>query len=88
MPQRLEEVLDDLRLGRLGPDVRDPLRTAAVAQLGRRLQTALLSGSLILGGAGLLALHRDTYGLTLLGLSAIPIIAYQLSELWRMLRRR
>lgn len=55
VPQQLEEVLDDLRLGRLRVNTQDNLHVAAVERHGRRLFTAVVSAALLISGAWLAA---------------------------------
>lgn len=86
VPQQLEEVLDDLRLGRTVIEVRDAARTRATADLGAKILVGLLSSSLLLSGAILASSGEKTWGLSLLGLSILPLAGHTLGSFWRSLR--
>lgn len=88
VPQQVEEVLDDLRLGRLNVQSLDPQRAAATDKLGRRLLTGALSASCILGGSLLVAAQKDNLGYVLFGCAAVIILYHSLHEFWRMIRAR
>ncbi len=55
MPQQMREILDDLRLGRLTLQTKDPALPAALERLGRSLFGAVVVGSFVISGAWLLA---------------------------------
>ena len=84
MPMQLREVLDDLRLGRLGIRVSDPERTRAVDSLGRRLYAALIVASLLLSASVLL--HGETHdvlGIVMLALAGVLWVGHALRDLRR-----
>ena len=88
MPQQLQEVLDDLRLGRLKLVTVDPGTVTAADRLGRRVFSALVSAALVLGGAWLLGSGRDVVGYVLIALAALLLAAHVLVDAGRSLRRR
>jgi len=88
VPQQVEEVLDDLRVGRLSIQTSDREKTTATDKLGRRLLTGALASSQILGGALLLAVHRDTAGYILFGTATLTMGFHSLLEFARLLRQR
>ncbi len=65
LPRQLEEVLDELRLGRLSVRTEDPGLHAAVDRTGRRLFVGLLSSALVLSGAWLLSRGKGQAGTAL-----------------------
>jgi ubiquinone biosynthesis protein len=85
MPQQLREILDDLRLGRLSMQTRDPTLPATVDRLGRRLFTGLVVVAFVVAGTWLIR-GRDerTLGLVLLGFG----VAMMLGHLARAVLRK
>ena len=55
MPQQMREILDDLRLGRLTLQTKDPALPAALDRLGRSLHGAVVVAAFVISGAWLLA---------------------------------
>lgn len=88
VPQQVEEVLDDLRVGRLSIQTSDKEKASVTGQLGRRLLTGALASSQILGAAILLASHRDTHAYVLLGTTCGTLALHAFLELWRGIRQR
>jgi ubiquinone biosynthesis protein len=75
-PGRADDILEDLRHGRMSVEVRQPNLTRAAERFGRRLFHGLLAGSLTLGGSVLLAHdHRMEGGLMLGGAAAWVVFA-------------
>ena len=66
MPQQLQEVLDDLRLGRLKIHTTDAGRAKAADRLGRRLFSAIIAAALLLAGSWLVASAREIAGYLLI----------------------
>lgn len=58
MPVQVQEILDDLRHGRLRLRSQDPDHTRALDHFGRRVRATLCSVALLLGGVGLLMSGR------------------------------
>jgi ubiquinone biosynthesis protein len=88
VPQQLHEVLDDLRLGRLSIRVEDIRAQRAADRLGRRIYSALVSASLILGSTWLLTAGQEREGYALLGLAAGWLIVHAIGDTYRALRRK
>lgn len=88
VPQQLEEVLDDLRLGRLTVQTESRHAVSATEHLGRRVLTGLLVCGQLVAAALLLPTPAASYGLILLGTAALTVASHGLRELWFLLRRR
>ncbi len=86
MPQQIGEVLEDLRLGRLELKLDDRAIAPAADRLGRRLYSALLASSLLLGGAWLVAADSPIVGGVLLGLGVLLVGLHVLLDVVRALR--
>jgi ubiquinone biosynthesis protein len=86
VPQQVEEVLDDLRFGRLTIKSEDPSQTLATDRLGGRLMTGALASALIVGGALLVSNNKNTVGFTLLGLAGGILFLHAVQRLWHMIR--
>ncbi|HET6334032.1 MAG TPA: AarF/UbiB family protein [Polyangiales bacterium] len=70
-PARAEDILEDLRQGRMSIDVRQPSLMRATERLGRRIYSGLVVASLILTGGLLLAHNHPGYGNALLAIAAV-----------------
>lgn len=88
LPQRIEEVLDDLRFGRLQVSAVDADKTQAIERLGRRMITGCVAAALILGSTVLLATGKETPGYSLLAFAVLMLGAHSIAEFARGLRRR
>lgn len=88
VPQQLEEVLDDLRLGRLSLQVEDRRNIAAVDRFSRRSTVAVLVAAEILAGAVLVSSGENTLGYGLLALAFITLATHTVFEAWRIFRQR
>lgn len=88
VPQQVEEVLDDLRFGRLVVNAHDRPRTLALERIGRRILASVLVGTQILGASALLAADRDRAGYILFSTAALTLISHAMVELMRGLRAR
>jgi ubiquinone biosynthesis protein len=69
-PARADEILEDLRTGRMSMEVRQPTVQHAGERLGRRIFTGMVVSSLILSGSMLVAREQQLLGVSLLGLAA------------------
>lgn len=76
VPFQLQEVLNDLRLGRLAIRTDSPTGYLATERLSRRLFTALVFSSLLLGSSWLITSGFDTLGATLLGLALAILVGH------------
>jgi ubiquinone biosynthesis protein len=88
VPQQLEEVLDDLRYGRLQVNSIDPAQTAALDRFGRRTSTGIFAAAQVLGGCLLLAVQRDNVAYVIFIAAALTLLSHNLMELLRGLRSR
>jgi ubiquinone biosynthesis protein len=88
VPQQLQQVLEDLRLGRLSIRVEDVRAQGAADRLGRRVYSALVSASLILGGTWLLTARLKRDGVALLALAALWLLVHAAGDAYRALRRK
>lgn len=87
VPQQLQEVLDDLRLGRLEVKTLDPVQGAAADKLGRRVFAAVVGGSFVMGGAWVLASGREEVGYVLIVLGVLVLVGHTLMEAGRWIGR-
>ncbi len=88
MPQQLQEVLDDLRLGRLSLRTVDPEASASAERLGRRLHSAIVASAFTLSGAWLVAARHELPGAAMIGVALVLLIAHAAASAYRDLRRR
>jgi ubiquinone biosynthesis protein len=88
MPQQLQEVLDDLRLGRLSLRTVDAETANATERLGRRLHSAIVAAAFTLSGAWLIAARHELPGAVLIGLAIVVLLAHGAASAYRDLRRR
>jgi ubiquinone biosynthesis protein len=68
-PARADDILEDLRQGRMSAVVRQPTLARATDRLGRRIAHALLSAALVIGGCVLWSNAYPREGLALVGLA-------------------
>jgi len=88
VPQQIEEVLEDLRLGRLTVRTKDIDASQATSQIGRRLLAGGVASSLIVGATILLAAGRDSLAYGFLGVSILTLGFHGVGEFWRTVRKR
>ena len=86
MPQQMQEVLDDLRLGRLEIRTLDPNSPKSADRLGRRVFSAVTGAALLISGAWLAASGRDIVGYVLIGAAALLLIGHVLADAGRAFR--
>ena len=87
LPRQLEEVLDDLRLGRLSVRTEDPGLHAAVDRTGRRIFVGLFSSALVLSGAWLLSRGYEQAGSALFVACGLLVACLGVTEALFGLRR-
>jgi ubiquinone biosynthesis protein len=88
LPQQLEEVLDDLRLGRLRLRSEDPGLKDAADRLGRRLFAALVVAGLLVAGAWILSSGKHgTLGTLLIVLAAALLFLHSVLDVYRGFRQ-
>jgi ubiquinone biosynthesis protein len=89
MPQQMREILDDLRLGRLVLQTRDPELPQIVDRLGRRLFAGFVVGAFIVSGTWMTAAgHHDVLGIVLLVFGVLVMLGHTALDLLGRLRRR
>ena len=82
MPERLDEILEDLRRGELTMAVRNDLSATTTDRLGRRLFGGLAVAGLLFGGANIVASGRaDVVGYVMIG-TACTWIGTHLLRRW------
>jgi|SRR6478736_1397548 len=86
VPQQLEEVLDDLRLGRLSLRLKSDAMATAVADLGRKVLTSGLALGFLLSGAIVYSAGSPRFGIGLMLAATVPLGLQLLGGLWRAFR--
>ena len=76
LPQQLQDVLEDLRMGRLQVRTDDPEAGRASDRLGRRLLTGLLVGSASIGSVLLFTNGRDNLATALIGFAGLWLVGH------------
>ena len=86
MPERLDDILEDLRRGELAMTVRDDTRLISTERLGRRIFGGLTVAGLLFGGAQILASGRaEATGYVMLATAGAWIIAHLIRAGWSRL---
>ena len=89
MPQQMREILDDLRLGRLTLQTKDPALPAALDRLGRSLFGAAVVVAFVVSGAWLVAEGRHpSVGVALIVFGVLVMLGHALADLAGRFRRR
>jgi ubiquinone biosynthesis protein len=89
MPQQMREILDDLRLGRLTLQTKDPALPAALDRLGRSLFGGVVVAAFVVSGAWLVAgEHHAGVGVGLLVFGVLVMLGHALADLAGRFRRR
>jgi ubiquinone biosynthesis protein len=87
LPFQIQEILEDLRQGRLQLAITDPERTAASERLGRRIRGGIVFAALLVGGlVAYLHDRGDRLGWILMGAAAAWLAGHLLMD--RRLRSR
>jgi len=87
LPVQLQDVLEDVRHGRLVVRTEDATRDRAFDALGRRIYSGFIVGALVLGGAQLVAQRSFVFGIAFLA-AALVWGTGHLARLWLLRRRR
>jgi len=88
MPQQMREILDDLRLGRLTLQTKDPALPAALDRLGRSLFGGLVVGTFVMAGTWLLtAGAHATVGVTLIAFGVLVMLGHAVAGVLGRFRR-
>ncbi len=88
MPQQMQEVLDDLRLGRLSIRTVDPGLGPNADRLGRRIFSGVVAAALLIAGGLVLAAHYEIVGGVLMALAVVWLGAHLLLDTYRGFRQR
>lgn len=88
LPEQLQEILEDLRLGRLALRITDTELHSAADRLGRRLFSAMIASACLLSGAFLITRGHRPLGSALVALAIAALSAHWLFDLYRSFRRR
>ena len=88
MPQQMQEVLDDLRLGRLSVRTVDPGLGRYTDRLGRRIFSGLIAAALLVTGGLVLAARYEVVGFVLMGLAMLWLLGHALFDAYRGFRQR
>jgi len=88
LPQRVQDLLDDLRLGRVRVQTVDPEAGRAADRLGRRILSGLVVGSLVVSGAWLVASTHVISGSGLIATGVLWLLAHSALDAYRSFRRK
>jgi ubiquinone biosynthesis protein len=88
LPEQVQEILEDLRLGRLAVRISDTEIRDSADRLGRRLFSAVVASSCLVTGAGLLVMGKDRMGTTLMLVALLVIVIHWLIDGYRSFTRR
>jgi ubiquinone biosynthesis protein len=89
MPQQMREILDDLRLGRLTLQTKDPGLAAALDRLGRAFFAGAVVASTVIAGAWLVGAGAGTtLGIVLIAFGVVVMIGHVFAAAIGRLRRR
>ncbi|HTV21824.1 MAG TPA: AarF/UbiB family protein, partial [Polyangiaceae bacterium] len=88
LPEQLQEVLEDLRMGRLAVRITDTEARDASDRLGRRVFSALITSACLLAGSALLIQGHHRLGTLLLCLALAGISIHWVADAYRSVRRK
>lgn len=88
VPQKLEEVLEDLRLGRLKIQAEDRENSRSLDRAARRLAGTAFLSACALSAALLLSNGRDGWAGFFAGLALLYVLAHVVESLWTRLSER
>ncbi len=88
LPQRVQDLLDDLRLGRVRVQTIDPEAGRAADRLGRRILTGLVVGSLVVSGAWLVSSAHVIAGAGLIAIGVLWLLVHSALDAYRGFRRK
>jgi ubiquinone biosynthesis protein len=88
LPEQLQEVLEDLRMGRLAIRTTDTDSRDASDRLGRRIFSALVASACLLAGALLLTGGHGALGKTLMVLALVGSMLHWMADIYRQPRAR
>ena len=88
LPQQVQEVMEDLRLGRLAIQTVDPNVNAAADLLGKRIFVGLVNSAMLIAGAWLIATDNFILGFFFLLICVAWLASFALMEIYRAIRNR
>lgn len=88
MPTQVQEILDDLRKGALSVEVNEPTLSNATDQLGRRIFSGMVVGSMVLSSAVLFTNESYLFGLIFLVGAGSWTMSHSAVVAWINRRRR
>jgi ubiquinone biosynthesis protein len=88
LPEQLQEVLEDLRLGRLAIRITDTEARESSDRLGRRVFSALIASACLLAGSALLITGHHRLGTTLFVMAIVGVLVHWVADAYRSLRRK
>lgn len=88
LPEQLQEIVEDLRLGRLSIRTTDSETSQSTDRLGRRLFSAVVSSACLVTGAALQTQGREPLGLGLMLFALVVVLGHWLADAYRGLKRR
>lgn len=87
LPQQLQEVMEDVRLGRFKVVTENPNIEPATDQLGRRIFTGLFGAGLFVASAIVFSSNRDVLGWLMLAAGVAMLLSHWLLDLRRAWKR-
>ncbi len=88
LPEQLQEVLEDVRMGRLAIRITDTEAREASDRLGRRVFSALIASACLLAGTALLIKGHFRLGTLLLCMALVGTLIHWVADAYRSLRRK
>ncbi|MBN1654809.1 MAG: AarF/ABC1/UbiB kinase family protein [Deltaproteobacteria bacterium] len=79
LPVQAQEILDEMRQGRLSLEIREPTLTRTADRLGKRVFTAIVLGSFVLSAALLISRDHDYAGIAMLGAALVWFLIHTIS---------
>jgi len=88
LPLQVQEVMEDLRLGRLAIQTVDPSTNQAADLLGRRIFVGMVNSAMLIAGAWLISTNYVVVGMFFLLVCVTWLAVYALAEIYRAIRNR
>lgn len=88
LPEQLQEIVEDLRLGRLSIRTTDTSASQSADRLGRRLFSAVVGSACLMTGAALQVQGREPIGNGLMLLALFVVFSHWLADAYRRLKGR
>jgi len=88
VPQQVQDILNDMRLGRLVLKTEDLRITRSADRMGRQVFSAMIISALLLSGAWLVAAQHTWVGFGLIALATLWLLTHVAREIYLELGRR